>query len=120
MIAASQQLRPQPPRAPSNRCPCMMLQVARGYRRPCPQNWPPELAQLIMDCWAQDCDLRPPAAQARAVGSLWRAPGAHVIIDDSPLAAAAPAQPPVQAAAFGCAQRSGITGRGGTAPRSRA
>ena len=71
-----------PARAPSNRCPCTFLQVARGYRRPCPQNWPSELAQLIMDCWAQDCDLRPPAAQARAVGSLRRAPSAHVIIEE--------------------------------------
>lgn len=44
-----------------------MLQVAQGYRRPCPLSWPPELAQLIMDCWAQDADMRPSAAQVTSL-----------------------------------------------------
>ncbi len=39
------------------------LQVAEGYRRPLPEHWPPQLAELVTECMAQDPRDRPSAAQ---------------------------------------------------------
>ena len=43
-----------------------MCQVAGGYRHPLPRDWPEELRQLISQCWAQDPEQRPLAADVAA------------------------------------------------------
>ena len=40
-------------------------QVAGGYRRPLPNRWPRELAQLLTECMAQDAWARPGAEEVR-------------------------------------------------------
>ena len=48
-----------------------VCQVAGGYRHPLPRDWPEELRQLISQCWAQDPEQRPLAADvARRLGRL--------------------------------------------------
>ena len=38
-------------------------QVAEGFRRPLPAQWPPALAELVTECMAQEPNDRPSAAQ---------------------------------------------------------
>ena len=42
-----------------------LLQVAEGYRRPLPEHWPQQLAELVTECMAQEPRDRPTAAQVR-------------------------------------------------------
>ena len=36
-----------------------MMQVANGYRRPIPDNWPSAIRTLVASCWAEQPSQRP-------------------------------------------------------------
>ncbi len=51
------------PRPPARTC--FRPRVAYGYRRPHPENWPPELCKLVARCLAQRPADRPSASEVR-------------------------------------------------------
>ena len=42
-----------------------LLQVAQGFRRDIPQQWPDALKELVKACWEQAPEDRPTALEAR-------------------------------------------------------